>query len=103
MGDDEIDNEEEEEDEDNVDYYSQQPFEVYDAVMDPLRVELNEYLERDEKYDWIYTNEHVKKQHRSISLDLVVPYEMGEDEYIASRATMEARQKADTMQSNPYL
>jgi hypothetical protein len=28
--------------------------------MDPLRVELKEYLERDEKYDWVYQNEMIK-------------------------------------------
>jgi hypothetical protein len=48
--------------------------------MDPLKVELDEYLVKDEKYDWIYQNELIKTQIRSVSLDLVIPYEDEEGE-----------------------
>lgn len=39
------------------------------------RVELLEFLERDEKYNVIFTNEIIRKQNRSLSLDQCVPYE----------------------------
>jgi hypothetical protein len=29
--------------------------------MDPLKLELDEYLEKDEKYEWIFQNECVVK------------------------------------------
>jgi len=41
------------------DYLSQQPFEIFGIVMDPLFVELTEYLQRDEEYGLIFTDLHV--------------------------------------------
>lgn len=43
----------------SFDYLSQQPFEIFGIVMDPLFVELTEYLQRDEKYGLIFTDLHV--------------------------------------------
>jgi len=37
--------------------------------MDKLRVDLTEYLVKDEVYNWVYTNDLIKKQMRSMSLD----------------------------------
>ena len=56
-------------------YYSQQPDEVFGIVMDDLRVELTEYLVKDEKYNWEYTDQMITKQMRSKSMDLVQPIE----------------------------
>ena len=44
------------------------------------RVELLEFLERDEKYNWTFTNEVIRNQHRSLSLDQCVPYEGGSED-----------------------
>mmetsp|Transcript_11481 Transcript_11481/g.19431 ORF Transcript_11481/g.19431 Transcript_11481/m.19431 type:complete len:88 (-) Transcript_11481:86-349(-) len=66
------------------DYFSQQPYEVFQIVMDPLKRELDEYLEKDEEYQWVFISEHVKVQTRSKSLDMCKEYELGEDE-IAGR------------------
>ena len=48
--------EEEIEDELFDDLYSQQNFEVYGILMDPLKCELDEYLNKDEKYNFRFTN-----------------------------------------------
>ena len=37
--------------------------------MAPLRVELAEYLQKDEVYDWEFTNPLIKIQNRSRSMD----------------------------------
>ena len=67
----EIDNEKETENSDEaVDFLSQQLFEVFDVVMDPKRVELKEFLEKDEQYDWKFVNPMIKKQVRSVSFDM---------------------------------
>lgn len=76
-----------EEENQDIMYMSQQPEEVYDIVMDPLKVELENYLMVDEVFGWRYENSEIKLA-RSLSLDLAVPYEMGEDEYIARRESI---------------
>lgn len=69
--DDEYDNEyddEEEEDDNGEDFFSQQNYEVYAFVMDPLKVELEEYLKTDEEFNYKYTNPRIKLP-RSLSFD----------------------------------
>lgn len=61
--------------------------------MDPTRVELKEFLEKDELYDWKFTNALIKKQVRSVSFDMAKEYELAEGEYIPSRETLDARAK----------
>lgn len=76
-----------EEPEDAIMYLSQQPNEVYDIVMNPDKVELENYLALDDIYGWNYIDSDIKVA-RSLSLDHAVPYEMGEDEYIARRESL---------------
>ena len=71
---------------------SQQPEEVYDIVMNPFKVELENYLKLDEVFGWRFADTEIKVA-RSISLDHAVPYEMGEDEYIAKKESF--KQNAD--------
>jgi hypothetical protein len=66
---------------------SQQPEEVFGIVMDPLKVELTNYLEVEEVYNWRFADPDIKVS-RSLSLDFAIPYEMGEDEYIARRESV---------------
>ena len=68
----EIDNEKETENsnEDLIDFLSQQLYEVHDIVMDPKRVELKEFLEKDEQYEWKFLDPLIKKQVRSVSFDM---------------------------------
>ena len=63
-------------------FASQQANEVYGIVMDPLYVELTNYLEKEENFLWAFKNPLIKKQKRSLSLDKARPYEMAEGEYI---------------------
>ena len=42
--------------------------------MDPLYVELTEYLRKDNAFDWVFTNPLVKKQLRSKSEDMRLPW-----------------------------
>lgn len=67
----------------SFEYLSQQPFEIFGIVMDPLFVELTEYLQRDEKYGVIFTDLHVQQQMRSKSVDQRLPWR-GDDEQRAS-------------------
>jgi hypothetical protein len=57
------------------DYFSMQPYEVYDVVMQPELNELAEFLERDSVYGWKFKNPQLKHIGRSISLDLCKPFE----------------------------
>lgn len=54
--DNEYDNEEEEDSENGEDFYSQQDYEVYAFVMDPLKVELEQFLKVDDEFNYKYTN-----------------------------------------------
>jgi len=63
----------------SFEYLSQQPFEIFGIVMDPLFVELTEYLQRDEQYGLIFTDLHVQRQIRSKSEDQRLPW-TAEDE-----------------------
>ena len=83
--------EEEDEEEDVMDFLSQQPEEVFDIVMNPTKVELQTYLEVDEVYNWRY--DPSIKLSRSLSLDVAIPYEMGEDEYIARRESFKEKEE----------
>lgn len=74
----------EDEEEEGMDYMTQQPEEVFDIVMNPDKIELENYLKLDEIFGWRYVDPEIKVQ-RSLSLDHAVPYEMGEDEYIARK------------------
>ena len=58
----------------SVYYNSQQLDEVYDIVCHPARADLIYFLVKDRTYNWEYTNKLIKKQIRSKSVDLVVPY-----------------------------
>ena len=59
----------------SVYYNSQQLDEVYDIVCHPARADLIYFLVKDRTYNWEYTNKLIKKQIRSKSVDLVVPYQ----------------------------
>jgi hypothetical protein len=52
--------------------------------MNPFKVELENYLQKDEEYPWKFSDTQIKVS-RSLSLDHAIPYEMGEDEYIARK------------------
>ena len=62
--------------------------------MHPVKVDLTEFLVKDEFYNWEFVSPLVKRQNRSKSLDMTIPYEMGEDEYILSKQASE---------TNPYI
>lgn len=38
------------------DLYSQQNYEVYGILMDPLKREMDDFLNKDDVYNWNYTN-----------------------------------------------
>ena len=42
---------------------------MFSIVFDPMNLELVEFLEKDEKYNWRYVSPLVKKQVRSLSID----------------------------------
>lgn len=86
------------EEEDEVqEYLSQQPDEIYEIVMHPTKMELQTYLEVDEVYNWRFDPEI--KVSRSLSLDLAIPYEMGEDEVVARRQSAVEDQEPQRMNS----
>ena len=92
--------EEEEAEEELEDYFSQQPHEVFAIMLDPLRKELVEFLEKDSQYSWEYKNSLVKQQLRSKSLDMCREYEMGDDEIAGRKLTVASKQESDF---NPYV
>ena len=75
--------------------------------MDPLYVELTNYLEKEEEFSWAFKDKFVKKQHRSLSLDKAKPYEMAEDEYIPrAESIMQTKLQFGMNKNaevNPYL
>jgi hypothetical protein len=92
----------------SFEYLSQQPFEIFGIVMDPLFVELTEYLERDEKYGLIFTDLHVQRQVRSKSEDQRLPW-TAEDEQRASESGRSSTirftylaKNSEVMNPNPY-
>lgn len=89
-------------------YLSQQPFEIFGIVMDPLFVELTEYLQRDEKYGLEFTDPHVQRQMRSKSEDQRLPW-TAEDEQRMSELGRSAAirftylaKDSGVMDPNPY-
>lgn len=54
---------------------SQQPFEIHDIVLHPDNIDMVEFLEKDELYNWKYINPSIKKQTRSLSMDMAKPFE----------------------------
>ena len=75
--------------------------------MDELKVELTQFLEKDHDFEWRFTNPIITKQVRSLSLDMGKPYDMGEDEYIARKFSMNRKssraRQSSTDDFNPYL
>lgn len=67
--------EEEEEEEDGEEYFSLQPYEIFDIVMHPEKQALENFLLKDEKYEWEYSNPLIKRQIRSKSIDMCQPIE----------------------------
>jgi len=56
------DEEEEEEDEEGLEeYYSLQPYEIFEIVMNPEKKALENFLIQDEKYEWEFVNPLIKK------------------------------------------
>lgn len=55
-------------------HYSLQQNDDLGVILESARVDLLEYLEKDEEYNWVFTHDLIKKQHRSLSVDLSKPY-----------------------------
>lgn len=53
--------EEEEEEEEHEDYFSLQPHEIFEIVMHPEKKRLENFLAKDEKYEWEFVNPLIKK------------------------------------------
>ena len=45
-------------------------------------------MEKDQEYEWKFTNPEIRKQVRSLSLDMGKPYDMGEDEYVERKLSL---------------
>ena len=49
--------------------FSQQPFEIPEVILHPDFIEMVEFLQKDEVYNWRFIDSNITKQHRSLSMD----------------------------------
>ena len=76
--------------------------------MDPLFVELTEYLQRDEKYGMVFTDLHVQRQIRSKSEDQRLPWTAEDEQRVSEMGRSSAirftyvAKDSGVMDPNPY-